>query len=284
MKTTLSESVKARGACRALYTSVACLAATAPAIALAATTAVSPAQQCLTDLRAFNNVQQKDGYWLDAGGNGYGYPVYGYGYGYSLGGHYAESNRYLRAGPGYEVRTMIASAQILAKNGHEVACENVLSAARESYTAYVAELRKGQVPPPNVSTWRREQIETAVSVTGTNLVYRSDDLIGASVVNGSNDSLGSVEDIIMSPQSGKIAYLVISHGGLLGMDQTYTPVPWSDFKSAVTTNLLILSVPKGTLDAAPQFSEDKVGRPDQFATQSQAVDSYWTAHPPVAMN
>ena len=48
----------------------------------------------------------------------------------------------------------------------------------------------------------------------------------------------------------------------------------------VTTNLLILPVPKGTLDAAPHFSEEKTGRPDQFATQSQAVDSYWTAHPP----
>jgi hypothetical protein len=67
------------------------------------------------------------------------------------------------------------------------------------------------------------------------------------------------------------------------MDETYTPVPWSDFKSAVTTNLLILLVQKSTLDAAPQFSKDKIGRPGEFATQSQAVDSYWRAHPPVVM-
>jgi len=118
------------------------------------------AQQCLTDLRTFDSVQQKDGYWLDGGGYGYGYPVYGYGYSY--GTRYTESNRYLHARPGYEVRTMLASARILAQNGQQVACESVLSAARDTYKAYVTELRNGEVPPPNVSAWRSEQIESAV--------------------------------------------------------------------------------------------------------------------------
>jgi hypothetical protein len=54
-------------------------------------------------------------------------------------------------------------------------------------------------------------------------------------------------------------------------------------KSAVTTNLLILPVQKSTLDAAPQFSKDKIARSGEFAIHSQAVDSYWNAHPPVAM-
>jgi hypothetical protein len=68
------------------------------------------------------------------------------------------------------------------------------------------------------------------------------------------------------------------------MDQTYTPVPWSDFKSAVRSNLLILPVPKTTLDDAPHYGADTVGRPGPFATRSRAVAAYWTAHPPVAMN
>ena len=90
-------------------------------------------------------------------------------------------------------------------------------------------------------------------MNSANVVYRSDELIGASIVNGSNDTLGSVEDIIMSPQTGKIAYLVVSHGGLWGMDQTYTPVPWSDFKSAVMTNLLILPASHATCNPTFQF-------------------------------
>jgi sporulation protein YlmC with PRC-barrel domain len=264
---------------RALYAGVACLVAL-PALATPIA-AAAPAQQCLTDLHAFDSVQQKDGYWLDGGGYGYGYPIFGYGFRY--GSPYGEPNRYHHARPGYEVRTMIASARILAQNGQQVACESVLSAARDSYKAYVAELRNDRVPPPNVPNWRREQIKTAVAVTDGSVVYRTDELIGASVINGSDESLGAVEDIIMNPQTGKIGYLVLSHGGLWGIDQTFTPVPWSDFKSAVATNLLILPVQKSTLDAAPQFNKDKVGQAGQFAAQSLVVDSYWTAHPPVAM-
>ena len=282
MTSILPVFLNTRGPRRALYRGLACLAVSMPVMALAATAAPQPAKQCLTDLRAFDAVQQKDGYWLDGGGYGYGYPIYGYGYSY--GARYAESTSFARARPGYEVRTMIASARILAQSGQQAACETVLSAARKTYAAYVAELHTGQVPAVDVSTWRRDQIETAVAVTGTNLVYRSDELIGASVVNGHNDSLGSVEDIIMSPKTGKIAYLVVSHGGLWGIDETYTPVPWAEFKSAVTTNLLVLPVPKSTLDGAPQFSENTVGAAGKFDAQSRDVDSYWTAHPPVAMN
>jgi hypothetical protein len=51
----------------------------------------------------------------------------------------------------------------------------------------------------------------------------------------------------MSPQTEKIAYLVVSHGGLWRMGETYTPVPWADFKSAVSTNLMVLPVQKSTL-------------------------------------
>jgi sporulation protein YlmC with PRC-barrel domain len=256
---------------------VAPLAATAPVAAEAA-----PAQQCLKDLQAFDAGLHKDGYWLDSGGYGYGYPVYGYGYRY--GDRFADSGRYSSARPGYEVRTLIAAARVLGDNGQQVPCESVLGAARERYSTYLAELRSGQIPPADVTGWRRQQIETAQPVGDSSVSYRSDQLIGATIVNVQDDSLGSVEDIVISPQTGKIAYLVIGHGGLFGIDEKYTPVPWADFKSTSGTNLLVLTASKAIVEAAPQVRKNQVDRGTEFTAQSQKVDSYWSVHIPVAKN
>jgi len=245
----------------------------------AAGAATAPAKQCLSDLHSFDATLQKDGYWLGGSGYGDGFPVYGYMYGYGM--HFADTGAYSRARPGYEVRTLLAAARVLAEHGQQIPCESVLSAARDGYTTYAAELRSGKVPPADVSSWRRQQIETAVPVMGNGVAYRSDQLIGASVINGQGESLGSVDDIVMSPQTGKIAYLVISHGGLLGIDESHTPVPWQDFESASGATLLILRVTKSAMETAPQISKD---RPADFAVMSEKMKQYWAAHTPVAKN
>jgi sporulation protein YlmC with PRC-barrel domain len=279
-KTYAVETNVIRGPQTALLAAVGCLALACSAVAAAPVTAAHPAQQCLADLGVLSATMQKDGYWIES--TGYGYPVYGYGYSY--GDRYGDSAGYGRARPGYEVRTLLAAARILAQRGQQQPCETVLSATRDSYATYVAELRSGKIPTADIPTWRQQQIETAVPVSGGGIVYRSDLLIGESIVNGKDEDLGSVEDIVMSPQTGKIAYLVIGHGGFWGVDEKYSPVPWSDFKSTIGNNLLVLTVPKSALDASPQVRKDEANGPTGFAAQSRKVDAYWAAHPPVAMN
>jgi sporulation protein YlmC with PRC-barrel domain len=244
----------------------------------------APAKECLKNLQAFDSTLRQDGYWLDGSGFsfGYGYPVYGYGYSY--GDRYVDGGRYFHARPGYEVRTLIAAARVLGDTGQEEQCESILATARGRYSIYLAELHSGQIPTADVTGWRRKQIESAVPVADSSLAYRSDQLIGASIINEQDESLGSVDDIIISPQSGKIAYLVISHGGLFGIDATYTPVPWSDFKSTTGTNLLVLTSTKATVDAAPQVRRNQLDRGSDFNVRSQKIDTYWSAHIPVAAN
>jgi sporulation protein YlmC with PRC-barrel domain len=268
-----------------------CLAASAPAMSVPSAAPAQASQQCLTNLKAFSAEMKQGGYWLDEGGYGYGYgyPMYGYGYGfgyaYSPGGAVppmgeegAESKDYWRARPGYEVRTLLASAQILAESGQEKACETVLTVTRDTYAAYTADLKAGKVPRGDVSGWRRQQIETAKPVSGNGVAYRSDSLIGTTVVNAQDDSLGSVEDIVMSPRTGEIAYLVIGHGGFIGLDEKYVPVPWNDFKSTVGSNLLVLSVTKSGFAGAPQVDEKQFAPHGDFAAESRSVDAYWAVH------
>jgi sporulation protein YlmC with PRC-barrel domain len=242
------------------------------------------AKVCLADLQAFDNQMEKEGYWLSGSGYGFGYPMgAGYGYGEATGlgrppmGGGAD---YQAARPGYEVRMLLASANILARHGQQQGCEDVLATTRSIYKVYVADVQASGTPKANIAGWREHQIATAKPVTGDNIAYRSDELLGTDVRNPQNEVLGSVDDIVMSPQTGKIAFLVVSRGGIFGIGEKYVAIPWGDFKATPDLSLLVLDSTKVDMDAAPQAKSGKFATDGHFDQQSQLVDTYWKAHFP----
>ena len=239
------------------------------------------AQQCVTDLQAFHDELQKGGYWLSSSGYGGGYPRYGYVYGergMMLPIDTFESKAEVHARPGYEIRTLMASAHIMAQRGQQAACEALLAETRDIYKDYAANLNKTGVAKADMSGWQNQLIAAAQPVTSSTASFRSDQLIGAAVVTPHNDSLGSVDDIVLSPLTGKISYLVIGHGGLFGIDEKYVPVPWEDFKMTPGATLLVLDSNKNTLDAGPQVKENQFSANGDFTQESRKVDDYWKAH------
>jgi sporulation protein YlmC with PRC-barrel domain len=210
-----------------------------------------------------------------------GYPVGGYGFdpGYLMGGYpVATATGYRNARPGYEVRALVAAANILARHGQQQQCENVLATTRDIYKLYVADLHNEGVPAADVPGWRNQQIAAAQPVTSKTTSFRSDELVGTDVRDPQNEALGSVDDLVMSPKTGKIAYLVIARSGIFGIGEKYVPVPWEDFKIAPNVNLLALDTNKGTIDSAPRVHHDQFTSPGQFDQESQKVDTYWKAH------
>jgi sporulation protein YlmC with PRC-barrel domain len=153
-----------------------------------------------------------------------------------------------------------------------------LTTARDIYKLYVSDMRSKGVPVVDAPGWRKLQIAAAQPVTSKNTSFRSDELLGTDVRTPQNEALGSVEDLVMSPRIGKIAYLVIARGGIFGFDEKYVPVPWEDFKVTPARNLLVLDTTKGAMDAAPQVSKDQFTASGHFDQESQKVDAYWKAH------
>jgi sporulation protein YlmC with PRC-barrel domain len=237
--------------------------------------------KCLSDLRALDGQMEKEGYWLGASGYAYGYPTGEIGYG---GFHHSRRNSvanvtgYPNARPGYEIRSLVVAANILARHGNAPPCEEVLDTARDIYNQYSADMHTRGMPMVDMPGWRQEQIAAAQSVADKTTSFRSDELLGTDVRTPHNEALGSVDDLVMNPRTGKIAYLVIARGGIFGIDEKYVPVPWDNFKVSPNVNLLVLDTTKGTMSAAPQVDHDGFAKTGDFDLESRKIDVYWKAH------
>ena len=242
--------------------------------------AVKPSEACLADLQAFNTKIDKGGYWL-GDDDGYGYPTggWGFGYGYTMGAYVPPVGfGYRNARPGYEIRVLLSSANILARLGLQQPCEDVLASADVVYNRYVADMHDESAKVVNGPGWRQQQIAAAHPIEGMAMSVRSDQLIGTELRNEKDQSLGSVDDIVMSPVSGKAAYLIIGRGGIFGLDKKYVPIPWGDIQATPNMNMLVLDSTQTAMDDAPAVRKNQIFTPEQYVATSQAVEDYWKVH------
>ena len=72
-------------------------------------------------------------------------------------------------------------------------------------------------------------------------------LIGAPVRNLQDESLGDLKDAMIDTASGKIAYGVLSFGGVLGVGNKLFAVPWDSFRVDPEKERLVLDVSKDRL-------------------------------------
>ena len=87
-------------------------------------------------------------------------------------------------------------------------------------------------------------------------VLSASTLEGDSVHNSAGESLGKVDEIMIDIPSGRIAYVVLSFGGVLGLGNKLFAIPWSAVTVDEDKKCLILDVDKQTLENAPGFEKD----------------------------
>lgn len=83
-------------------------------------------------------------------------------------------------------------------------------------------------------------------------------IVGASVKNGSNETVGKVQDAYLD-NSGEIKEIVVSVGGFLGVGTKNVAVPWSDIKFSRDNNSVVLKTnwTKDSLKAMPDYKYER---------------------------
>ena len=85
----------------------------------------------------------------------------------------------------------------------------------------------------------------------------ADTLNGNDVYNSDGEDLGDIKEFMIDMASGKIAYAVLSFGGLLGMGDKLFAVPWAALTLDTVEKRFTLKVPKTVLKDAPGFDQDR---------------------------
>ncbi len=103
-------------------------------------------------------------------------------------------------------------------------------------------------------------------------------LKGDKVVDGMGETLGTLEELMIDLDRGRIAYAVLSVGGFLGLGDKFFAIPWSALQVDVAARHLILDIKKDRLESAAGFDKDHW--PD-FADQAwgTTVHSHFGAKP-----
>jgi hypothetical protein len=81
--------------------------------------------------------------------------------------------------------------------------------------------------------------------------YRSSKIVGSAVVNDANESVGTIDDLIVTPGE-QVPYAVLSVGGFLGLGSKYVVVPFKSLKMDAQ-KIVLPGATKDALKGLPDF-------------------------------
>ncbi|RJG20983.1 PRC-barrel domain-containing protein [Massilia cavernae] len=99
-------------------------------------------------------------------------------------------------------------------------------------------------------------------------------LIGNHVHNLKNEHLGEIKEIMLDMRTGKVAYAVMSSGGVLSLGEKLFAVPWEALKLDTVHKRFTMDLEKSRIANAPGFDTDHW--PDMAEQQwANQIHSYY---------
>lgn len=97
---------------------------------------------------------------------------------------------------------------------------------------------------------------------------------GTKVIGGDGNAIGRIENFMVDKYTGRVAYAVLSFGGVMGFGSSYFPVPWPLLDYDTDADGYVLSATKEELEAAPKFEKDDTPDFDDAAFRRELLVYY----------
>jgi len=120
----------------------------------------------------------------------------------------------------------------------------ILLAGAAALTASLSGPAFSQGAPQTVTLMK---VDPATLATG----YRTSKVVGSTVVNEADVTVGTIDDLIVTPGE-KVPFAVLSVGGFLGIGTKYVVVPFSSLQ-VKDKKMMLPGATKDSLMALPEF-------------------------------
>jgi sporulation protein YlmC with PRC-barrel domain len=110
------------------------------------------------------------------------------------------------------------------------------------------------------------------------VLLRSKTLFEYQVKSPQGEDLGKIEEVMIDMEIGRVAYAVLSFGGLWGLGSKWVPVPWDAVTLRPDEKVLLLKIEKEKIEKAPNFEAATL--PELANRQWGAVIHTYYGYPP----
>ncbi|KTD19949.1 PRC-barrel domain-containing protein [Legionella lansingensis] len=87
-------------------------------------------------------------------------------------------------------------------------------------------------------------------------IVKASEVTGVCVKNMAGKNLGTIHEVVIDKAYGKVNYVVLEFGGILGFGNKYFALPWHLFKYDKIADCFIIDIDKERLINAPGFDKD----------------------------
>lgn len=86
-------------------------------------------------------------------------------------------------------------------------------------------------------------------------IVKASEISGVNVRNIAGEHLGSINEVVIDKLHGKVSYLVLDFGGVLGFNNKFFAMPWRLFSYDAKDGCFIVKLDKEQLKDAPGFDK-----------------------------
>jgi len=97
---------------------------------------------------------------------------------------------------------------------------------------------------------------------------------GTPVFDSDGNKLGGVHSLLINKVSGNVAYVIVSHGGFVGIHAAYHTIPWAALDYDVDQAGYVTPLTRDQLSQAPRQKLDDDGRPLDW--NAEEIKGYYT--------